>query len=290
MNNQGQVENIPLSFPTWKHNPSLYKLPPFAKNKIVLPGVDEEESFAPAQDSGYEINDPSLEDLEMELQRIPGPLRKTIRYIHSGISPKISQGVIFVTPRAGDLHHIVKRSYIRNGLPYVIANLPFNGAVRQTFLEMCRDVSDLNLLINIIPLDYAFHHTYVEERPYHHTVDLKLAEDKHCFTLPEILMAFNIFNLNARLSYLESFIENGLEQNLLTVHQLEYGEENDSNRLLLKTESTHVRAWQRMLLELHRIPIVAEEIQRDHVELFLLWQKAVGNLAYVLTPSMYYEQ
>lgn len=295
--NRSEFYNEPLLLPGAVTNPARYKLPSeLIRYPLELPTLEElpVKYELPQIEDSSEAFLPGLEHRDkLELSSIPAPYRNTVRYIHSGISPRFSNGYLILSSNGRDIHHIVKRSYVQAGMDYARDLLPFNGAIKQTFDMMLRQHRSApksgngNLLINLIPLDYSFHHRFIEERPYDHSVRVRFHGENHVFTLPELLMGFNIFNLNLRFDRLWQFIERGLvkAQESAQIYK-------DSEFIPPESRNVFrdVASWEQMLIELPRIPIVAEEIQADHPILYSIWEATIGPLEYRRNSIVSYEQ
>lgn len=227
--------------------------------------------------TNYELPTSEQFEEEMQLGTIPSPFRNTVRYIHAGISPRFSNGFVILSSTGTDIHHIVKRSYVKSDRRVARELLPFNGAVKATYDMLTDPKQEVvnryggmgNMLINLIPLDYSFHHRFIEERPYNHEVRIRLDGDEYAVTLPELLMSFNIFNLRFRLNPLVDYIYKGKAK---CQRDIDGGEETK----VVLAQRHNINAWNQMEIELPRIEVVAEEIQEDHPHLYRIWESAVG--------------
>lgn len=257
-------------------------MPPNFTNssEIVLPGYQTEGIYILPSDSVKANMDFPSEmdsDIRLELSAIPSPFRNTVRYIHEGISPRFSNGYVILSAHGIDIHHIVKKSYVKSDVKVARELLPFNGAVRATY-DMLTDTSSSmvhrygakgNMLINLIPLDYSFHHNFIEERPYDHIVGVRLNGEHHYVTLPELLMSFNVFNLRFRLNALTNHI-------LRSRQKAEIDVSTTPDSRLGMTQKQNLIAWELMERELPRIEVIAEEIEDEHPHLFEIWMAALG--------------
>jgi len=286
-----------LTLPGADTNPARYKLPPtLIRSSFEFPSVEEipPEYYLPQQEERIQIELPPLEEESgMELSRIPGPYRETVKFIHRGISPMVANGFVYLSTDGSDIHHIVKRATLLSGLDYTRAFLPFNGAVRQTFEMLMTSNQGMpkwvsgNLLINFIPLDYSFHHKFIEERPYDHTVFVRYRNERHAFTLPEILMAFAVFNLESRLSMLTNFVQRRHDRIQPIAEALTQQECIDP---MQRNVPKDYAMWQRILIEIPRIPVVADELRADYPILFSIWEAALGPRAESINPAWMIEQ
>jgi len=286
-----------LTFPSADINPARYKLPPILiRSSLELPAPDliPPEYYLPQIEEPQPEVLPALEtEVDFELSRIPGPYRETVKLIHRGISPMVANGFVYLSTDGSDIHHIVKRSTLLTGLDYARAFLPFNGAVKQTFEMLMSNSPGMpkwvsgNLLINFIPLDYSFHHKFIEERPYDHTVFVKFRNERHPFTLPEILMAFAVFNLESRLSVLTNFVQKRHDKIQPIAEAIEQQEFVDPTQRNIPKDYA---MWQRIQIEIPRIPVIADELRADHPILFEIWKAALGSRAESINPAWMIEQ
>lgn len=289
------LNRLPLELPTAFNEP--YYLPPLERTRNVLPEhFNRGITILPGNQTNERtrVDLPALDkEYEMQFGVIPAPFKDTIRQIHYGISPRFSNGLVILTNSGGDIHHIVKRSYVKQSSSVARELLPFNGAVRQTF-DILTDIEHRgknivrryggqgNMLMNLILLDHSFHHQFIERKPYDHPLDIRFDNETHVVTVPELLMSFNIFNLRLRFNLLSRIVNKGLEncrQKLATTAGKE-----------LEAQKAHYYAWESMMLELPRIPIIAQEIQEDHPILFAIWQSALGPAFFRQFPESFIEQ
>jgi len=262
-----------------------------------LPGSDNSEFYGdPITDyEFYDLPAGSFED-GMQLGSLPKPFIQTVRYIHRGISPKLLDEYVVLDKRVEkdvfDIHHIVKKSYVIEDHSVARELLPFNGAIKGTFdlLTTPQRVEDTfnvakvgrrgHMLINLIPLDYAFHHHLIEKKPFDYRIDVRVRKNVMTqITIPELLMSFNIFNLQLRLQILSDFIKNNIEKCLHNISTCE-------NADILLTRRRSLFMWTQMQEELMRIPLVAQEIHEDHPHLFEIWERAM-RLGGLLKPESF---
>jgi hypothetical protein len=274
-----QVFNTPQDFPaaikSRKYLPPLttdtFIDPNFFSDFYALPGSEFQIIDLP----GYAI------ETEMQLSSIPRPYAKTVRYVHSGISPRFSEGEILLDSTGADIHHILKKSYVKADPATAREKLPFNGAVRKTFDLLTTPQSEEeayvvarlggrgHMLMNLIPLEYSFHHIFIEMRPYDHIVRIRLDKNKEAkVSIPELLMSFTIFNLSLRMPYLEKFLQANKEKTIQDLNTLEDGKPK-------LVQQYHLSAWNQMLRELPLIKGMAAEIKMEHPLLYIIWRGAL---------------
>lgn len=153
--------------------------------------------------------------------------------------------------------------------------------------ETAQDVSRYggqgNMLINLIPLDYSFHHTFIEQRDYDHSVIVRLDGEDFIVTLPELLMSFNIFNLRFREQALVDYVGRMSEKCAQDVEKMAESQQ-------LQAQRQNLNAWNQIALELPRIDIIAAEIEEEHPHLFDIWEAAIGHRGRVFLREPTIEQ
>ena len=270
---------IPAFFPTLnaplnKSLPGIWRSPIISELGYIEPMVDSIPNES--------VVLPSTELVErMELQ-IPQPYSQLVWFIHEGIVPTIENGYLTSVERGIDIHHIIRRSVVKKDRVTSVNKFPFNGTIRPLIEDLVSSKTPLHsilgchghMLINLIPLDFNFHHNYVEKSSQTDPIIIGiLGTHRHISaTLPEILMAFNIFNIYLRRVATRRFIEekildieDSLEQKIML-----------RQRKLLKEQ---LDIWVQLAMEFDDILEVANEIKDENPLLYAAWQNAISSEA-----------